>query len=159
MNGVACLLLSAAGGIVCIDGREDEIIVSAIADGVCKPGYAVSIISTAGATCGDIIAVDVNADDRFVGLLLPTYNQDCDAIITNGEMCEVVIPQKGHVYNVYTTDLGADFDIGASVEFGTAANDGRFAVSESTIETMDYMATLHKWYDDNDLIAEVVWRM
>lgn len=157
MQGTAALLLSAVGGIVCVDGREDEIIITAKADGVAKPGYAVSVISAVGATKGDIIPVDTNADDRFVGILLPTYKQDCDAIITDGELCEIVIPQKGHTYNVYTTDLAADFDIGASVTFGTAANDGRFVVEETDIAVRDYVAVLSKWYDDNDLIAEIIW--
>jgi len=158
MNGTAALLLSAVGGIVCVDGRTDEIIISAIADGVCKPGYAVDVIDTAGATQGDIAPTDINTDDRFVGILLPTYAQDCDAIITDGDICEIVIPQKGHTYNVYTTDLNADFDIGASVTFGAAANDGRFLCEESTIEVADYVASLSKYYDDNDLIMEVIWR-
>jgi len=158
MNGVAALLLSAVGGKVCVDGREDEIIISAIADGVCKPGYAVTVINTAGATQGDIAPTDINADDRFVGILLPTYAQDCDAIITDGDICEIVIPQKGHTYNVYCIDGNVDWDIGCSVTFGAAANDGRFLVEESTIEVADYIASLSKYYNDNDLIMEIIWR-
>ena len=158
MNGVAALLLSAVGGKVCVDGREDEIIISAIADGVCYPGYAVTVINTAGATQGDIAPTDINADDRFVGILLPTYAQDCDAIITDGDICEIVIPQKGHTYNVFTVDAAADFDIGAAVAFGAAANDGRFLIEESTIEVADYIASLSKYYNDNDLIMEIIWR-
>lgn len=158
MQGTVVTLLSAVGGKVCVDGRGDEIIISAKADGVCYPGYAVTIVSPAGATKGDIAPVDIANDDRFVGLLLTTYKQDCDAIISDGELCEVVIPQKGHSYLVHAVDAVADFDIGSSVTFGAAANDGRFLVEETDIAVFDYVATLAKWYDDGDEIMEIIWR-
>ena len=154
---IAALLLSAVGGKVLVDGREDEDIITAKADGVAYPGWFVTILSPAGATQGDIIAVDVNADDRFVGILLPTYKQDCDAIITDGDICEIVIPKRGHYYNVAVVDMNADFDIGAACEFSTT--DGSLTIVETTIEVKDFMCVLSKSYDDDDLIAEIQWLM
>jgi len=154
-GAIVATLLSAVGGRVCVDGREDEEIITAIADGVAYPAWCVNVISTAGATQGDILAVDVAANDRFTGILLPTYAQDCDAIITNGTMCEIVIPKRGHYYNVACVDMNGDFDIGAACEF--SATDGYLTVCETTIEVKDFMCVLSKSYDDNDLIAEVQW--
>ena len=156
-GAISALLLSAVGGRVCVDGRADEEIITAIADGVAYPGWCVNVLSTAGATQGDILAVDVAANDRFTGILLPTYAQDCDAIITNGTVCEIVIPKRGHYYNVAVEDLNADADLGAACEFGTT--DGYLAIVETTIEVKDFMCVLSKSYDDNDLIAEVQWLM
>ena len=156
-GAIVATLLSAVGGIVCVDGREDEEIITAIADGVAYPAWCVNVINTAGATQGDILAVDVGTDDRFTGILLPTYAQDCDAIITDGDLCEVVIPKRGHYYNVACVDMAGDRALGEACEF--SVTDGYLTVCKSTIEVKDFMCVLSKSYDDNDLIAEVQWLM
>lgn len=157
---MATTLLSQMGGIVCVDGRENELIFSAIADGVCKPGHGVAILGAAGATLGDIIKHDVSGgDDRFVGILLPKYNTDCDSVNVNGEICEIVVPASGHKYNIKVVDMGAaaEGNVGTPVRFH-ATTDGEWLVGTTAIEVSNYCATVNKLTVDNDLFVEVIWR-
>ena len=151
--------LSDLGGIVCVNGREDELIFSAIADGTAKPGNGISVIFTAGATLGDIIKHDVDGStDRFCGILLPKYNTDCDTANVNGEICEYVVPQSGHRYNIKVTDPGAaEGNVGTPVRFA-AATDGEWTAGTTAIEVANYCATISKVFVDNDLFGEVIWR-
>lgn len=151
--------LSSLGGIVCVNGRKGELIFAAIADGVAVPGNGVTIIATAGATLGDIIKHDVNGStDQFVGILLPKYNTDCDAVNVNGEVCEIVVPVSGHKYNIKITDPGAaEGNVGTPVRFA-AATDGEWTAGTTAIEVGNYCATISKVFVDNDLFGEVIWR-
>jgi len=149
--------LSTLGGRVCVDGRGEELIVSAIADGVSKAGEGVQIIDTTGATLGEILAFDVNGStDRFVGILLPKYDTDCDTVITDRTLCEVVIPKSGHKYNVFITDPTADIERGAAVDM-SAAGDGAFHVCKSTIEVSDYYARTSKSVANTSTFCEIIW--
>jgi len=154
--------LSSLGGIVCVNGRKDELIFAAIADGTAKPGNGVTVIATAGATLGDIIKHDIGGStDQFVGLLLPKYNTDCDTANVNGEICEIVVPRSGRKYNVKIVDpVANEGQVGTPVVFHPTT-DGEFTVGTSgdhSIEVSAYCATVSKALVSGDLFAEVIWR-
>jgi len=117
MAGHLALLLSACKhqGIVCVDGRAGERIITAISDGVAVPGQVVGVLAT-GVIAG---TDDGGTSETFHGILLPKYNTDCDTLITSGDMCEIVIPTAGHRYNVATADPGADKTSGVGWIFGS----------------------------------------
>jgi len=151
-TGQEHVLISSMGGFVCVDGKEDEVIISAKADGVALAGWAVTIVNSTGA----IEAVDVNGStDRFIGFLLPHYKTDVDTLITAGELVEIVIPQRGHRYIVWIADPAATVDVGVGMTF--SATDGAMVVDESTLEVRDTWARLSKYIVSTDRFAEVVW--
>ena len=117
MAGHLALLLSACKqqAIVCVDGRGGERIITAKSDGVAVPGQVVGILTT-GVIAG---TDDGGTSETFHGILLPKYNTDCDAVITSGDMCEIVIPTAGHRYNVATVDPGGDKTSGIGWIFGS----------------------------------------
>ena len=154
--------LSTLGGIVCVNGRKGELIFAAIADGAAKPGHGVSVIAAAGATDGDIVKHDVNGStDQFLGILLPKYNTDCDAVNVNGEVCEIVVPVSGRKYNIKISDpVANEGQVGTPVVFAPAV-DGEWTVGTSgdhAIEVGAYCATISKALVSGDLFAEVIWR-
>jgi len=150
--------LSALGGIVCVDGRGDELILTGIADGTAVAGQAVFLDSTVGATLGDLIGVKVDDSvDTFAGILLPKYNTDCDTAVTNGDIVEYVVPKSGHRYNVAIIDPGA-----ATLEAGdpftlAAGTAGQFHISATTIETIDYWGWASRGVANTSRFAEVTW--
>ena len=115
---VLAVLLSALGGIVCVDGRAGEIIITAKADGTLKAGNAVMVLSTLGATLGDIDGIVDGGVENFIGFLLEKYNTDCDTAVTDGELVEIVVPQSGHKYNVAIEDPSAALEAGTDMVFG-----------------------------------------
>lgn len=146
------VLISSMGGFVCVDGKEDEIIISAIADGVALAGWAVTVVNSTGV----IEAVDVNGStDRFIGFLLPHYKTDVDTLIAAGELVEIVIPQRGHTYIVWIADPAGTVDVGVGMTF--SATDGAMVVDESTAEVRDTWARLNKFVVSTDKFAEVTW--
>ncbi len=145
------VLLSSMGGFVCVDGKENEIIISATAGGVSLAGWLVTITNATGVE----IATDLGATDRFIGILLPHYKIDCDTLITAGELVEIVIPQRGHTYIVYIADPAATVDVGAGMTLSTT--DGAMVVDESTAEVRDTWARLNKFIVSTDRFAEVTW--
>lgn len=153
------LLLSQLGGIVCVDGRENELIFTAKSDGVAKPGHGVTILPGDAATYAEILKFDVTGgDDRFVGILLPRYDLDCDSVITDHGMCEVVVPSSGHRYNIKCADMGAaEGNIGTPVRFDGAI-DGEWLVGTTALEVANYCAVVSRETADNDLFVEVIWR-
>ena len=147
--------LSALGGIVCVDGRDNEIIITAKADGALIAGMAVGVVGAAGATKGDIIGCDdAGTSELFVGILLPKYNVDCDTAVADGETVEIVIPQNGHRYNVACNDMGGNLDIGTGGV--VSSTEGRFTFALTDVVV--YKACrLSKYYNDNDTFCEVIW--
>ena len=132
MAGHLALLLSACKqqGIVCVDGRAGERIITAISDGVAVAGQVVGILAT-GIIAG---TDDAGTSETFHGILLPKYNTDVDTIITSGDMCEIVIPTSGHRYNVATVDPGADKASGIGWIFGSTI--GNMQIGDANIATM-----------------------
>ena len=147
------VLLSQLGGIVCVDGRADELIVTCKAMGSEYPSYAVNI------TDGTAILSDNDAGtgEGVTGLVLPKYDSDCDTVFPAGELIEVVITKQGRRYNVSIVDPGGDLIPGDGGVIGTTA--GKFDMTVVTIE--DYkMVTLPKTYlnANNDTVIEIIWQ-
>lgn len=94
--------LSSIGGVL-RDSRDNETIVTAIADGVRQAGDLVSILAT-----GVIQGVDIDGSlDLVVGILLEAWHTDMDSVPDSGKVIEIVIPQGGHIYGVHVdTDQG-----------------------------------------------------
>lgn len=116
MAGHLALLLSACKqqGIVCVDGRAGETIITAISDGVAVPGQVIGVLAT-GIIAG---TDDGGTSETFNGILLPKYNTDVDTLITSGDMCEYVVPKSGRRYNVACEDPGGDTAAGIGFVFG-----------------------------------------
>jgi len=150
------LKLSSMGGIVCVDGRADELILTGIADGTAVAGMVVFMDATLGATCGDLIGINVNSStDNFVGILLPKYNTDCDTAITNGDMAEYVVPKKGHRYNVKIEDPSTGHSVGEPV---TLAANGTGLLSVAAGEVEDFCwAWVSRAPASTSLFCEVMW--
>jgi len=148
--------LSDLGGIVCVDGRADEDIISAKADGARIAGELVSIIGTAGATQGDIVGTDVGASEFFVGILLPKFNVDCDTAVLDGLLVEIVRPRSGRRYNIRVVDPAANREIGDGGIFGATVGQMDLTV----VTAIGFrLCNLTKVYltADNDAFAEVIW--
>ena len=151
--------LSDMGGIVCVDGRENELIMAAISDGTAKPGHLIQIIGIGAgvATANEILLADVGVS-RMMGILLPKYNADCDSVIVDREICEYVVPSSGHKYNVACNDVGAGALAGT---VGTtcimSAVDGEITVGTLDLEVAIFIALVSKEVADNDRYAEVIW--
>lgn len=119
MAGHLALLLSACRhqGIVCVDGRAGEKIITAISDGTSVAGQVVGVPGATGIAQGS----DDAAFEYFKGIQLPKYNTDCDTVVTSGDMVEIVIPKVGHRYNIACVNPGGDMDDGQDFIFGTTA--------------------------------------
>ena len=151
----AITALSQLGGIVCVDGRGGETIITAKADGALIAGMCVGIVGAAGATKGDIIgADDAGTSELIVGLLLPKYNVDCDTAVADGLMVEIVIPKSGRHYNVACNDMGGNLDIGTGGVISSTIGRFTFALTDGVVYRM---CNLSKYYTDDDTFCEVVW--
>ena len=119
MAGHLALLLSACRqkGIVCVDGKADEIIIPGIADGTAVAGHVV------GVTIADNVAAgsDLGAFEFFRGIQLPRYDTDCNTAPTAGKAIEIVIPKAGRRYNVAIENPAGDLDDGYPFIFGDTA--------------------------------------
>ena len=117
MAGKLALLLSALGGIVCVDGRAGETIITAISNGTSKAGQVVGIPIATGIAAGS----DLGAFEFFKGIQLPRFDTDVDAVVTAGKVIEIVIPKPGRRYNVAIEDPAGDLDDGYPFIFGDTA--------------------------------------
>ena len=119
MAGHLATLLSACRhqGIVCVDGRDGEKIITALADGTAVAGQVVGVPGATGVAAGS----DDGAFEYFKGILLPRYDTDVDTAPTATRLVEIVIPKVGHRYNIAIVDPGGDKDDGNDLVFGTTA--------------------------------------
>ena len=148
------LNLSVLGGIVCVDGRAGERIITAKADGTLKAGQIVGVISTVGATLGDIDGIIIDGYETPMGLLLPKYNVDCDTAVADGETVEIVIPHAGHRYNIMIEDPGAD--IASQVGLVFSSTDGVLEEGDGNVEKI-YVCRVSRSVANTSLFAEVIW--
>jgi len=146
------LLLSSAGGVVCVDGRAGETIVTCIAPSSAVPG----MIMTIAAGVGIISDNDAGTGEYWTGIALPRYDLDCDTAYTAADMMEVVIPKAGHRYVIKVLDPGAARPAGSGCVVSTTA--GCCDISVVTVESYA-MARITNDYVDalNYLFVEVVW--
>lgn len=152
--------LSEAGGRVCVSGRAEERIITAIADGIVKAGHLVTVLGsgTLAATTGEVLRVTVaaNVTDWMVGIALPKYDTDCDTLIEDRTMIEVVIPKSRRLYVVAISDPSGTFYVGTNVDF-PAADVGNMAVQDANLEDQDYYAILTQNILTGSRFAEVRW--
>ena len=98
----AVTALSTLGGRVCMDSRANELVITRLADGTLKAGHLADI------SAATAVGTDIDGHfDEFGGFCLPRYDTDVDTAFTVGDLIEIVIPQGGHLYNVYISDPGA----------------------------------------------------
>ena len=150
MAGHLALLLSACrqAGKVCVDGREDEKIITLIADGAMKAGNVVYN------NAGTIAGTDDGAAEYFKGIQLPRYDTDCDTAPTAGVLVEVVLPQDAHRYNVATVDPGADKADGLGMVFGTTV--GNMEIGGGDVVVF-HPAKLSGAVANTSRFVEIVW--
>lgn len=119
MAGHLALLLSACrqAGVVCVDGKQGELIVSGIADGTSVAGQVVGVPIATGIAAGS----DLGAFEFFKGIQLRRYDTDCDTAPTAGLLIEIVIPKPTRRYNIAIEDPAGDLDDGHPFVFGDTA--------------------------------------
>lgn len=149
MAGVLATALSHLGGIVCVDGRGGETIISAIADGTAKAGQVVGITTATNVAAG----TDDAAFEFFTGILLPRYDTDVDTVPTSGDAIEIVIPKSGRHYNVAIVDPGGDKGPGIGFVFGTTA--GNMEI-QADIVVLNRASGTHM-IANTSRFAEVTW--
>jgi len=140
--------LSELGGKVCMDSRADELVIVRKADGTLKAGHCADI---SGSTAvGSTSAGDL---DEFGGFCLPRYDTDVDTAFASGVLIEIVIPQGGHLYNVYIADPGATVYAGEPyTHAGTAGN-----LTAGTDVEAEHVARLFDDALDNSRFATMIW--
>lgn len=145
----AVTLLSGLGGQVCADSRADELWISRKADGAIKAGWAVDI---SGSTA---VGTDVDGSlDEFGGFVLPRYDTDVDTAFTAGDLIDIVIPQGGHLYNVYISDPGATNYAGEPMIFHATAAGELDAGGDIEAE---HVARLFDDILDTTRFATIIW--
>jgi len=146
--------LSALGGIVCVDGRANERIITAKADGTLKAGNVVNVDTTIGATLGDIDGVEDAVSESVKGIVLPKYNVDCDTAVADGLLVELVVPRAGHLYNVAIVDTGADIASGIGFTYSTTSGN----LLESTPEAqLLAVCRTSRGVANTSRFAEMIW--
>ena len=98
--------LSSIGGVL-HDSRANELIVMGKAPGtIGKAGDIGGFLSTGVL---EIFDVDSTTAELALGIILPMYHTDMDAVIAINKSVEIVIPQAGHLYGVHidTAQAGA----------------------------------------------------
>jgi len=154
-KGVLAVKLSALGGIVCVEGRAGETIITAKADGSLKAGNTVGVVSTTGATEGDIDGVLIATFEEPMGILLPRYDVDCDTAVGDGKLVEIVIPKAGRLYNVAIADPAADKAAGVPFVYG--GTDGNLTLGVLTeVETLA-VCRAYKPIEDTSRFATMIW--
>ena len=153
-KGVLAVKLSALGGIVCVEGRGAEHIISGKADGTLKAGNVVGIVSTTGATEGDIDGTTDAAFEYFHGILLPRYDVDCDTAVADGLIVELVIPKAGRIYNVAIADPAADKPAGQI--FGYNTTDGNLTIITAEAQILAVCRSLTA-IEDTSRFCTVIW--
>lgn len=142
------------GGIVCVDGRAGERIVTAIADGTLVAANVVGIITTLGATLGKIDGVEDATYEGVIGILLPKYSVDVDTAVEAGKGVELVIPKAGHKYNLAIVDPGAALPNGQGFTYSTTSGN----MDKSTIEAQLLAACRSaRGIADTSRFAEMIW--
>ena len=142
------------GGVVCVDGRAGERIISAKADGTLVAGNVVGIITTIGATLGDIDGVEDAVYEGVIGIVLPKYNVDCDTAVADGLVVELVIPKAGRKYNVAIVDPGAALPAGQGYVYSTTSGN----LDKSTIEAqLLAVCRSARGIADTSRFAEMIW--
>ena len=145
----AVTILSGLGGEVLMDSRADELIISRFADGAIKAGWAVDI---SGSTA---VGTDVDGSlDEFGGFALPRYDTDVDTAYTSGDLIDIVIPQGGHLYNVYISDPGATNYAGEPMIFHATAAGELDAGGDIEAE---HVARLFDDILDTTRFATIIW--
>lgn len=152
------LKLSALGGIVCVDGRAGERILTGIANGTAVAGQVVFVTATIGASLGKLAGLKVDDSvDTYAGLLLSKYNVDCDTAVAAGLMVEYVVPKSGHLYNVAITDPGvATIEAGDTITLA-AGTAGQFHVANVTVDAKDYWGYCTKNVANTSRFCEMMW--
>jgi len=144
------------GGIVCVDGRAEERIISAKADGTLKAGALVTVVTTIGATLGDIDGVEDAVQESVVGILLPKYNVDVDTAVTDGDPVEIVIPKAGRKYNVWIKDTGAAIAAGIGFVYSAEAGGGQLAESTPEAQLLA-VCRCARGIANTSRYAEMIW--
>lgn len=145
----AVTTLSTLGGRVCMDSRANELVIVRKADGTLKAGHLADI---SGETA---VGVDVDGNlDEFGGFVLPRYDTDVDTAITATRLIEIVIPQGGHLYNVYISDPGAANYAGEPYKFH--ATDAGQLDAGADIEA-EHVARLFDDILDTTRFATIIW--
>lgn len=145
----ACLHSS----IVCVDGRDGENIITAKADGVLKAGHMVGILTTIGATLGDIDGIVDGGFETVMGILLPKFNVDADTAVEDGLTVEIVIPKAGRHYNVAIEDPAAAIAGGTPFIYGNT--DGNLEKSVDVLVLA--VARAARGIADTSRYAELIW--
>lgn len=141
--------LVSLGGKVCMDSRDNELIISRKADGTIQAGW--------GADISGETAVGVNPAgdlDEFGGFALPRYDTEPSAAYSATLLIDIVIPQGGHLYNVKIKDAGANLFAGEPLVWitGTAGALDK----EGNIE-VEHQARLFDDALDNTTYATIIW--
>ena len=146
----AVTALSTLGGRVCMDSRGEELIISRKADGTLQPGWAADISAETA------VGVNPTGDfDEFGGFCLPRYDTDIDTAFTITNLIDIVIPQGGHLYNVYIKDPNAvDYYPGEPLVFiaGTAG-----AMDGSQDIELEHQARIFDAVLDTSTYATIIW--
>ena len=152
------LTLSACkhAGIVCVDGRAGETIITAKADGTLVAGKMVGVLTTIGATLGDIDGIIDGGFETVMGILLPKYNVDCDTPVADGKVVEIVIPKAGRHYNVAIKNPGAAIAAGRPFVYaGAGDTDGSLTLSTDVLIIAVCRAA--RGIADTSLFGEMIW--
>jgi hypothetical protein len=132
-----------------------EIYQSALGNGVCKPGEAVGII----AATGKVVGTDLGAgttNETFIGILDNDYSTADNTAIPDGSPCHVIVPQSGHLYQVWTEDPG-DANSIEGFPMGFSNTLGLFE-DIATMGTAGVYANLYKAQANGDDVAIIRWR-
>lgn len=144
----AVTALSTLGGRVCMDSRANELVIVRNADGTLKAGWGADI---SGSTA---VGVDTDGNlDEFGGFCLPRYDTDVDTAFTAADLIEIVIPQGGHLYNVYVADPGATVYAGKPLVWTTTAGN---LTADGDAEA-EHVARVFNDYLDNTRYATIIW--
>ncbi len=140
--------ISALGDSVIMGNEQDEILITAKADGVAKAGDIVHITTGTAAIANS----DVDAVDLMIGILKERYDTDIDTVPTASDPVDVIIPRSGHLYRVITANLSASGP-GIQMILTNAAGLGK----ATAIETNERCRTFGDSYVTGDTVAEVIW--
>ena len=141
-------------GIVCVDGRDGEEIITAKADGTLKAGLMVGVLTTIGATQGDIDGLAIDGFETPMGILLPKYNVDCDTAVADGKSVEIVIPKQGRHYNVAIEDPSGAIAGGTFFIYGNT--DGNLEKGDGNIEKIA-VCRAARGIANTSRYAEMIW--
>ena len=145
----AVTAISTLGGKVCMDSRGKELWITRLADGNLKAGWLADISEAVA------VGTDVNGDlDEFGGICMPRYDTDVDTAYTANDAIDIVIPQGGHLYNIYISDPGATNYAGEPMIFH-ATDPGQLDAG-GDIEA-EHVARLFDDILDTTRYATIIW--